>query len=131
MNMGSMAQKIKFKLKFTKFKTLVLSEFHIFDSKLTIMVRHTPTKTATSFFFLNYISIFIFEILSLKEQQLFKGFAIFGTVGKVSEILAKKFHKYGLNAKLYFARLKNHENSENSLNYVRSKDLLLVKFCDR
>ncbi|RMZ97196.1 hypothetical protein BpHYR1_035574 [Brachionus plicatilis] len=27
---------------------------------------------------------FIFEILSLKEQQLFKGFAIFGTLGRTT-----------------------------------------------
>ncbi|RNA43439.1 hypothetical protein BpHYR1_039735 [Brachionus plicatilis] len=26
---------------------------------------------------------FVFEILSLKEQQLFKGFAFFGTLGKL------------------------------------------------
>ncbi|RNA16958.1 hypothetical protein BpHYR1_046049 [Brachionus plicatilis] len=29
----------------------------------------------------NLTNFFIFEILSLKEQQLFKGFAIFGTLG--------------------------------------------------
>ncbi|RNA27141.1 hypothetical protein BpHYR1_027793 [Brachionus plicatilis] len=36
-------------------------------------------KPPHPFFF--YISIFIFEILSLKEQQLFKGFAIFENLG--------------------------------------------------
>ncbi|RNA33790.1 hypothetical protein BpHYR1_046987 [Brachionus plicatilis] len=93
--------------KFTKFKTLVLSEFHIFDSKFNSNltnfrviidpseeIRFKPEKThffpffsqqkpPLPFFFLNYISIFIFEILSLKEQQFFKGFAIFGTLGLV------------------------------------------------
>ncbi|RNA09899.1 hypothetical protein BpHYR1_048226 [Brachionus plicatilis] len=37
-------------------------------------------------FFLNYINVFIFEILSLKEQQLFKGFASFGTLEILSFI---------------------------------------------
>ncbi|RNA32235.1 hypothetical protein BpHYR1_023151 [Brachionus plicatilis] len=42
-----------------------------------------PKKPPHSFFFQNYIIYlsFIFEILSLKEQQLFKGFTIFGTLG--------------------------------------------------
>ncbi|RNA17375.1 hypothetical protein BpHYR1_004201 [Brachionus plicatilis] len=42
--------------------------------------KKTPTKTATPFFFSKLT--FIFEILSLKEQQLFKRFAIFGTLGR-------------------------------------------------
>ncbi|RNA43197.1 hypothetical protein BpHYR1_000480, partial [Brachionus plicatilis] len=47
---------------------------------------------------------FIFEILSLKEQQLFKRFAFFGTLGE-SNFLAYQLQKILIHKKIFFSSL--------------------------
>ncbi|RNA10945.1 hypothetical protein BpHYR1_024083, partial [Brachionus plicatilis] len=59
--------------------------FHYYSVFLGLKVSHEICYL--NFTFLTQNS-FVFEILSLKEQQLFKRFAIFGTLGLISSICA-------------------------------------------
>ncbi|RNA42613.1 hypothetical protein BpHYR1_022382 [Brachionus plicatilis] len=67
--------------------------FTIFNWNLAIFNLANLIKIKISEHEILCVLIFFFEILSLKEQQLFKGFAIFGTLGCFDPLLVGVLNK--------------------------------------